>query len=163
MSSDQTNSTEKAPTALLLSGRVVLVVVALLSLCCFTWMAWQSMAFPAAFNTAEVGAARVPLIACTGGILASMGLIVNAIRRKVDNISTIVIRKPLGILTALALTILWVLGMPHIGFYLASVVVVPLIMLAGGERRLLVLVLSAVGFVVFVQVCFSFLLDIEFP
>lgn len=163
MSSGQTNSTDKAPAVLMLSGRAVLVVVALLSSGCFIWMAWQSMAFPAAFNTAEVGAARVPLIACTGGILASIGLIVHAIRRKVDNISTIVIRKPLGILTALALTILWVLGMPHIGFYLASVIVVPLIMLAGGERRPLMLVLSAISFVVFVYVCFSFLLDIEFP
>lgn len=163
MSPELTNSTDKAPAVLMLNGRVALVVVALLSLCCFTWMAWQSTAFPAAFNSAEVGAARVPLIACTGGILTSIGLIVHAIRRKFDSMATIAIRKPLGVLVALALTILWVWGMPHIGFYLASVVVVPLIMLAGGERRPMMLVLSTIGFVVFVHVCFSFLLDIEFP
>ncbi|HLU02139.1 MAG TPA: tripartite tricarboxylate transporter TctB family protein [Advenella sp.] len=163
MSQERTPSIDKEPAVLVLSGRVALLIVALLGLCGFTWMAWQSMAFPAAFNTAEVGAARVPLIACTGGILSSIGLIVQAVRRKFDSIPAIAIRKPLGVLAALALTILWVWGMPHIGFYLASVIVVPLIMLAGGERRPMMLVLSAIGFVVFVHVCFSFLLDIEFP
>jgi len=163
MSAHLNNPTDRAPIVLVFSARVALVLAALLSLCCFAWMAWQSMAFPAAYNTAEVGPARVPLIACTGGILASIGLIIHAFLRKSDSMPAIAIRKPLGVLATLALTFLWVWGMPHIGFYLASVIVVPLIMLAGGERRPLMLGLTAVGFVVFVHVCFSFLLDIEFP
>lgn len=163
MSAQLSNATDGTPTVLMLNARVALVLVALLSLGCFIWMAWQSMAFPAAYNTAEVGAARVPLIACTGGILTSIGLIVHAVRRKSASVAAIEIRKPLGVLVALALTFLWVWGMPRIGFYLASVMVVPLIMLAGGERRPLMLLLSAVGFVVFVHVCFTLLLDIEFP
>ncbi|PLC55319.1 hypothetical protein CR155_03705 [Pollutimonas nitritireducens] len=154
---------DRAPPTLLLNGRAMLVAVAIISLCCFVWMAWLSMAFPDPFNNAEVGPARVPLIASAGGILTGLGLIVHAFRQKSNYMPPVAIRKPLGVFAALLFTILWVEAMPRMGFYFASGVVVPLIMFAGGERRPLMLVSAAVGFVVFVHLCFSFLLDIEFP
>lgn len=163
MKPDTGTSTNVAGGTFISDGELILIPVLILALCYFGWMTWESVAFPKPFNKAEVGAARVPLIAAAGGGLTSLAILAHIFIGKSHHIERVEIQRPLGVMAVLILTIIWVAAMPRVGFYIASVFVVPLIMFAGGERRPTMLLSSAIGFVVFVHLCFALLLDIEFP
>lgn len=139
--------------------------VSLVTLVLFAWVGWESLGFPASMDEAEVGPARLPFITAIAGALTSLGLFAGtfASATKSNTTAYFEIRHPGAILLAAVAISGWVVLMPYVGFYLVSAVAVPVIMLTGGERRLSWLVLSTIGFWLFVYFVFEVLLGIEFP
>src|SRR5699024_12412862 len=72
------------------------------------------------------------------------------------------IRRPLNVFLGAALVLIYVYVMPYVGFYIASVVAVPLLLFNGGERRWLLLFLYTLAFFAFVYFCFLLLLGVLF-
>ncbi|WP_417277061.1 tripartite tricarboxylate transporter TctB family protein [Castellaniella sp.] len=138
----------------------------------FAWITVESLRFPSSVETAEVGAGRFPLISGIGGMVSCAGAFYYAVRRAIrarvgaavgTPEDTLEIKGPLSIFVAGLLIVGWVEGMSVVGFYTCSLVLVPAILLLGGERRPLWIILFTVGFLVAVYSCFSLLLHIDFP
>lgn len=170
MSEAPTEITGEGATVWSMSRDVALVVASLLILAIFVWVIVQSLAFPEPFNEAEVGPGRVPMLAAVAGIVSCVMVLFFSVKHWVHGAGRtgmpagrLQIRRPLAIVGASFLIIAWVEAMPRVGFYPASAVIVPLFMLLGGERRIWWLVLSSVGFVLAMYLCFALLLHIEFP
>lgn len=142
-----------------LDARFALRVVACICLLVFAFLGWLTQSFPTPFNSVDVGPGRVPFTASLIGIMCSITLIYFPGKKGEQ---TEVYRSWWVALGALVLSA-YVLVMPYVGFYLSSAVAIPLLMLAGGERRWLVLLLSAAGFLTFVYCCFELLLGVQFP
>lgn len=149
---------ERQSTIELPAGLSTRVVV---SICfaAFVWVIWSAQSLPAAFNPADVGPSRLPILAASLGLLCSALIFVNAGRLS----EPVQIDRPLNVLAG-ALTILaYVLAMPRVGFYPASLVAVVLLMLAGGHRRIVTLVGFALGFCAFIYLGFELVLGVHFP
>ncbi|WP_161495300.1 tripartite tricarboxylate transporter TctB family protein [Advenella sp. S44] len=134
-------------------------VVAILCLLAFGWIAWLSHGFPPPLNPVDVGPGKVPTLIAYLGMICSVVLFVQAGR-----ITTrIELRRPAAVASGMLVIAGYVLLIPFVGFYITSVFAVPALMLVGGERRPLRLLLSSTGFVLFIYLCFQLLLGVEFP
>lgn len=125
----------------------------------FSWVAWLSLEFPPALNPVDVGPGKVPLIAASLGIICSIVLFFQAARIA----SNIEIQRPAAVVSGMLVIVGYVLLIPITGFYAVSLFAVPLLMLVGGERRPVRLILCSAGFVFFIYLCFQLLLGVEFP
>lgn len=134
-------------------------VVAILCLFAFGWIAWLSLAFPPPLNPVDVGPGRVPSFVAYLGMICSIVLFVQAghIHNKIE------LRRPAAVGAGMLVITGYVLLIPLVGFYITSVFAVPALMLVGGERRPLRLLLSSAGFVIFIYLCFQLLLGVVFP
>src|SRR5690625_2012805 len=144
---------------IVVSERFALRVVLLFIILGLGWIIYLSLLFPPSFNPVDIGAGRVPLGTAPIGIICSVALfmLVGASQRRVE------ISRPLNILLGSALVLLYVCAMPYVGFYVASIVAVPLLLFNGGERRWLLLFLYTLAFLAFVYFCFELLLGVRFP
>lgn len=134
-------------------------LVAIICFAAFVWVIWTAQSLPAAFNSADVGPARVPTLAALLGLICCVVLFLQAGRLS----DPLEIGRPLAVLAG-ALTILaYVLAMPRVGFYPASFVASALLMMAGGARRIWALAGFSVGFCAFIYLCFDLILNVQFP
>ncbi|WP_298015530.1 tripartite tricarboxylate transporter TctB family protein [uncultured Castellaniella sp.] len=155
---DAPGETEKS-SCLSLCARKSVRLVALACMAVFAWAAWVAHSFPPAFSDVDVGPARVPLMASIFGMLCSAILFHGAPGPG----TRVRVSRPLQVGAGILVIVAYVLAIPHAGFYVSSVVAVPLLMLAGGEHRAPVLVASTAGYLLFIYVCFERLLDVQFP
>jgi len=119
------------------SERSALRLVLLLIVLGLGWIAYRSLLFPPSFNPVDIGAGRVPLGTAIVGIVCSVVLFIlaGASQKQIE------IRHPLKVFFGAVLVLLYAYVMPYVGFYIASVVAVPLLLFNGGERRWLWLLL----------------------
>lgn len=134
-------------------------MLAMVCFLAFSWIAWLSRDFPPALNPVDVGPGKVPLLAACMGMICSVVLFFQAGRIA----STIEFQRPAAVASGMLVMMGYVLLIPIAGFYAASLLVVPLLMLVGGERRPVRLILCSAGFVLFIYLCFQLLLGVEFP
>lgn len=134
-------------------------VLAILCFLAFIWIAWLSRDFPSALNPVDVGPGKVPLLAACMGMICSIVLFFQASRIA----SSIEFQRPAAVASGMLVMVGYVLLIPVVGFYAVSLLAVPLLMLIGGERRAVRLILCTAGFVFFIYLCFQLLLGVEFP
>jgi len=146
-------------TRFVVSERSALRLVLLLIVFGLGWIAYRSWFFPPPFNPVDIGAGRVPFGTAIIGIVCSVILfmLTGTSQRQIE------IRRPLNVFLGAALVLIYVYVMPYVGFYIASVVAVPLLLFNGGERRWLLLFLYTLAFLAFVYFCFELLLGVHFP
>ncbi|HLU04825.1 MAG TPA: tripartite tricarboxylate transporter TctB family protein [Advenella sp.] len=134
-------------------------VFAVVCFVAFSWIAWLSREFPPALNPVDVGPGKVPMLVAGLGIICSVVLFFQAARIA----SNIEIQRPAAVASGMLVMMGYVLLIPIAGFYAVSLFAVPLLMLVGGERRPVRLILCSAGFVLFIYLCFQLLLGVEFP
>ena len=133
--------------------------VAIVCFLAFCWVAWLSRDFPPALNPVDVGPGKVPLLAACMGMICSVVLFFQAGRIA----SSIEFQRPAAVASGMLVIVGYVLLIPIVGFYAVSLLAIPLLMLVGGERRPVRLILCSAGFVFFIYLCFQLLLGVEFP
>lgn len=152
------------PMALHLGKALFRRILAMVSLTLFTWMAWSAMHFPKSLNTADVGPGEFPLIVAVGGLLCSLAVLVQGCSiREGSEAASMDVARAWSVAGAVLVIGAYGLLMPLLGFYACTAVAVPVMLLLGGERKWLRLLLVTVGFLVFVYFCFDRLLDVQFP
>jgi len=139
--------------------RVCTRLVAIICFAAFVWVIWAAQSLPVAFNPVDVGPARVPTLAALLGLVCCVLLFLQAGRLS----DPIELGRPLSVAAGALILLAYVLAMPRVGFYPASFVAAALLMLAGGERRLWLIAGFAVGFCVFIYLCFDLILGVQFP
>ena len=136
---------------------VRLVAVACMAI--FAWAIWMASSFPPAFSPVDVGPGRVPLMAAIFGIVCSVILFFGA----TGTSDRIEVPRPLRVASGVVIIMAYVLLMPVVGFYVSSLIAFPLLMLAGGEQRVPVLIASTSVYLLFIYLCFERLLEVQFP
>lgn len=134
-------------------------LVAIICFAAFAWVIWTAQSLPPAFNAADVGPARVPTLAALLGVICSVGLFFQAGRLS----GPLEVGRPLAVLAGVLTILAYVLAMPEVGFYPASLIASALLMLAGGVRRIWALAGFSLAFGAFIYVCFDLILNVQFP
>lgn len=123
-------------------------------------IAW-SFDIPVSQNTSEVGPRFFPLLGAVGGMVLCGVLLCQLIRRKTESDTDQ--RIPLAALKAGMLIVAYVVLMRQTGFYFASIIIIPSLMLVGGERRWPLLLMAVLGLCLFTYFFFEVSLNIVFP
>jgi len=117
------------------------------------------------FNPADPGTAAFPdtmggaLLACSL-ILAAIGIF--RIRTGIGN-TPVLISEPLNVTGAIAVTLIYVLAMPYVTYYTATVVWVPLLLLLGGVRSWKWIVSLTVLTLLLAYFIFELVLNVNLP
>lgn len=154
-----TESAQPMRSGAWLSEKKATRAVALVCLFAFGWVAWLSRDFPPPLNAVDVGPGQVPMLAACLGMICSIVLFLQA----GPIASQIQLQRPAAVAFGMLVITGYVLLIPYAGFYCVSVFAVPLLMLIGGERHPLRLILCSAGFVLFIYLCFQLTLGVEFP
>lgn len=172
MSDEDTFSAKSSLACLRLPFENTLIVILVLLFGFFVWVAMVSATLPDSLETMEVGPGRFPLAGAVLGMVSCLFAFAYSVKRKIQDkqnaarqsrVDYLEIRRPVSILLGVVLICLWVEGMSEIGFYITSILITPLFLLLGGERRLSWIVSFTAIFVLFIYLCFSLLLHIDFP
>ena len=99
------------------------------------------------------------LLACSL-ILAAIGIF--RIRTGIGN-TPVVISEPLNVTGAIAVTLIYVLAMPYVTYYAATVVWVPLLLLLGGVRSWKWIVSLTVLTLLLAYLIFELVLNVNLP
>jgi putative tricarboxylic transport membrane protein len=128
------------------------------------WFLVNSLFLTGTQNPMDVGPAAFPILSSIGIILASLLYMIKEIRkrnRKGDE--KITISNRLKVYISMVLLVAYILVIQFAGYYIASVVFIPLFLYFVGVKNIVKLVPVSAGFILFVYVVFDVLLDVPMP
>jgi len=121
-----------------------------------------AMGFGKPLNPFDLGASAFPMLISVGLFLLSAGLVFVELRRL--NLPERIKVKRLGpIMLFAVLMILYVFALPFAGYYLASLVFLPAMMLSAGELRWKWLIIITAMVILFNYIAFDRLLGVPLP
>lgn len=128
------------------------------------WFLVNSLFLSGTQNAMDVGPSAFPILSSVGIILASVVYMVRELRsRKQDEAERITIRNQNKVLLSMIFLVAYVLVMQIVGYYIASVLFIPIVLFTVGVRRIVQLVSLSAGFVLFAYVVFDVLLGVPMP
>jgi putative tricarboxylic transport membrane protein len=128
------------------------------------WFLINSLFLAGTQNAMDVGPSAFPMLSAVGIILVSAVCIVRFVRgRNKEEAEKITIRNQNKVLLSMALLVAYVLVMQMAGYYIASILFIPVFLYAVGVKRLVQLVPISAGFVLFAYVVFDYLLGVPMP
>lgn len=115
-------------------------------------------------GTADVGPSAFPILSASGIIIASVFYIVRALKNKqINNSERLVISNKIKVLVSIGVLVLYILAMEFLGYYISSIIFIPLFLMVAGVKRVAKVVSVSAGFILFVYVGFDILLGIPMP
>ncbi len=128
------------------------------------WFLVNSLFLTGTQNPMDVGPAAFPILSSIGIILASLLYMIKEIRkRNGKGDEKITISNRLKVYISMVLLVAYILVMQFAGYYIASVVFIPLFLYIVGVKNIVKLVPVSAGFILFVYVVFDVLLDVPMP
>jgi putative tricarboxylic transport membrane protein len=128
------------------------------------WFLVNSLFLSGTQNAMDVGPSAFPILSSAGIILASGVYLVREVRKgKKDEAERITIRNQNKVLLSMIFLVAYVMVMQMAGYYIASVLFIPIVLFTVGVRRLVQLVPLSAGFVLFAYVVFDVLLGVPMP
>jgi len=120
-----------------------------------------ALRLPPSFSSADVGPGVFPLIVASVTLVLALALVLRPFVGEPSE--DVEIGRPWSVLGMAATLVLYVLAIPLVGVYPASIAFIALTMWCGGSRRPVFIAICAVGFVAFTYGCFGLLLQVPFP
>ena len=128
------------------------------------WFLINSLLLPGSEGTADVGPSAFPIISAVGLIVASLFYLINELRnRKNADQEKIGMPNRNKVLSAIGILIAYILVMELVGYYIASIIAIPLLLFVSGVKNVIKVGILSVGFLVFIYIGFDTLLGIPMP
>lgn len=128
------------------------------------WFLVNALFLPGDAGTADVGPSVFPILSAVGLIVASIIYLIKVIREKnKSGQEKITINNRNKVLSAIGILIAYVLIIDVIGYYIASVIMIPLLLVISGIRNVVRIGILSMGFLLFIFVGFDTLLGIPLP
>ncbi|WP_255472972.1 tripartite tricarboxylate transporter TctB family protein [Planomicrobium sp. CPCC 101079] len=128
------------------------------------WFLINSLLLPESEGTADVGPSVFPIISAVGLIIASSFYLINDLRnRRNADKEKIVIPNRNKVISAIGILIAYLLVMDLVGYYIASIIAIPLLLYISGVKNVMKVGILSAGFLVFIYVGFDTLLGIPMP
>ncbi|MFP7443011.1 MAG: tripartite tricarboxylate transporter TctB family protein [Bacillota bacterium] len=128
------------------------------------WFLVNSLFLPGTQNPMDVGPAAFPILSAVGLIVASTLYLVMVIRKKRESGGKrITISNQMKVFISMAILIAYIFTIQYAGYYIASILFIPLFLFNVGVKRIVNLVPVSAGFILFVYVLFDVLLEVPLP
>ncbi|QHJ70132.1 tripartite tricarboxylate transporter TctB family protein [Planococcus halotolerans] len=128
------------------------------------WFLVNALFLPGDPGTADVGPAVFPILSAVGLIVASLVYLFKVFsNRKKAEQEKITIDNRNKVLSAIGILIAYVLLIDLVGYYISSIIMIPLLLVISGVRNILRVGILSVGFLIFIFVGFDTLLGIPLP
>jgi putative tricarboxylic transport membrane protein len=128
------------------------------------WFLVNSLFLTGTQNSMDVGPAAFPTLSSIGIILASLFYMIREVRKKNGQSSEkITISNRFKVYISMILLVVYILIIQLAGYYIASVVFIPLFLYIVGVKNILKLIPVSAGFILFVYVVFDLLLEVPMP
>ncbi|WP_252312764.1 tripartite tricarboxylate transporter TctB family protein [Sinobaca sp. H24] len=139
---------------------VISSIMILLSL----WFLINSMGLPLSLGGGDVGAAAFPLFASSLCLIFSISLLVIGINQyKKKNEDIIRFDNPMRILSAVGAFGMYAFLMPLIGYYISTIIFMPILLIIAQEKKWLKITLVTLGFLLFSWAAFDIALGVPLP
>lgn len=140
------------------------LIASIVFICFGMWFLTGGLALPKAVNTADVGPHAFPLIMSISIIVFSAILLVQTILSiKKGASEKVKFNKIINVVSFAGLLILYAFLVPIFGYYISTMLFLPFLILATGERSWKKVVFITIGFVAFAKVAFDILLGVPLP
>jgi putative tricarboxylic transport membrane protein len=128
------------------------------------WFLVNSLFLTGTQNPMDVGPAAFPILSSIGIILASLFYMIREVRKKNGKSSEkITISNRFKVYISMFLLVVYILIIQFAGYYIASIVFIPLFLYIVGVKNILKLIPVSAGFILFVYVVFDLLLEVPMP
>lgn len=140
------------------------IVISSMMILLSLWFFIYSIGLPLSLGGGDVGAAAFPLFASSLCLIFSITLLVIGINQyKKKNEDVIQFDNPTRILAAVGAFGAYIFLMPLIGYYISTVIFMPILLIIAQEKKWLKITLVTLGFLFFTWVAFDIALGVRLP
>jgi putative tricarboxylic transport membrane protein len=128
------------------------------------WFLVNSLFLTGTQNSMDVGPAAFPILSSIGIIIASLFYMIREVRKKNGKSSEkITISNRFKVYISMILLVVYILIIQFAGYYIASIVFIPLFLYIVGVKNIVKFIPVSAGFILFVYVVFDLLLEVPMP
>ncbi|WP_366924014.1 tripartite tricarboxylate transporter TctB family protein [Metallumcola ferriviriculae] len=138
------------------------IVSGVMSIGIALWFILKAQAFPDSLNKADVGPAAFPVVTAVLVIIFATSIIIKAVIMRTDDYS-VTIKRGKNILASIIVILLYVALLPHLGFYIATAIAFPILLLLASESKLKMIITVTLVFEAFAFFIFETMLKVPLP